>query len=69
MIWVLHILAAVFFFPALFVTIPAHLIMNRMPQPDASDQPLTDDQLAAQHSSRIGGVVALAVIALVFIFA
>lgn len=31
MIWILHILAAVFFFPALFVTIPAHMLLNRVP--------------------------------------
>jgi hypothetical protein len=28
MFWVLHIIAILFFFPALFITIPAHLIVG-----------------------------------------
>lgn len=28
MMWILHIVALIFFLPALFVTIPLHLIMN-----------------------------------------
>ena len=27
MMWILHIIAAIFFLPALFVTIPLHLIL------------------------------------------
>jgi hypothetical protein len=28
MMWILHIAAVLFFLPALFITIPAHLIIN-----------------------------------------
>jgi len=29
MFWLLHLAAVVFFFPALFVTIPLHLLANK----------------------------------------
>lgn len=29
MFWILHIMAALFFWPALFVTIPLHIIANK----------------------------------------
>lgn len=32
MFWILHLLAALFFFPALFITIPLHIISGKMPK-------------------------------------
>jgi hypothetical protein len=33
MMWILHIVALVFFAPALFVTIPLHIIINNQKSP------------------------------------
>jgi len=30
MFWILHLAAALFFFPALFITIPLHIISGKM---------------------------------------
>ena len=34
MMWILHIVALVFFLPALFITIPMHIIIGKMSKED-----------------------------------
>lgn len=61
MIWILHILAAVFFFPALFVTIPAHLILNRIPA-KVSTEEATPGTSGAETAITLGLLVVLVLI-------
>lgn len=41
MMWILHILAAVFFLPALFLTIPLHLILSSLERTRRATEPKT----------------------------
>jgi len=44
MFWILHILAALFFFPALFITIPLHLICSAV-----KDKKPTEEGKGREH--------------------
>jgi len=43
MFWILHILAALFFFPALFITIPLHLICSAVKDSKSTGKKSTED--------------------------
>jgi hypothetical protein len=42
MLWILHIIAVLFYLPALFVTIPLHLIVSVLQRQQAPDRPTPD---------------------------
>lgn len=65
-IWVLHIIALVVFAPALFVTIPAHLIMNNMQAQPAPE--LNPEEAAIKEGNKTAESIFWVVVGIVFFF-